>query len=521
MDPVQKENNAPDMLSMVNIQKPVRDMFVQLTKAARVTSGQIEELDRQIKEQQRQQQQRQGKRPLEREEVEALVEEMIRANRSSSSPSKAAQTHVEERLAASELQVAQLKELVQHQSAAISDLHSRLERATSEIEVLLHESPVLAHVDRQIQWVVSEFDRKLAAAKVEQQQQAEREAQPALRRSEEAVRALSYVVTDLRMEVERKAGKEQFASLAAQKADHSEFVEVLATVHEKVSLTQLTSAVTAQVKPLVQAVAALEKAVVIQDANFKLNRQYASNSSSTSTDQQQQPFSLQEHLDRRAAASAPPPPPAASSAAAAALDQAHLADLVDGLLRSRRIGEVTQAALDLALLRAHDAVLREACSLAEQGQHDLQERWGRDRDRHTAALHALEKRVGELSVAVSAQGAAVAAAKERSNADREEVGRLNAAVKGLGVALRELEDESGALFDHAIAEASFTRKGQGQGHDVLDDDASFADALDSTPHPARRRTAPVSPIPSILLSGRRGGMPSPAAAASAGAGAAS
>jgi hypothetical protein len=127
---------------------------------------------------------------------------------------------------------------------------------------------------------------------------------------------------------------------------------------------------------------------------------------------------------------------------------------------------------------------------------------GRERDRHAAALQALEKRLTELSFAVSAQGAAVASAKDeaRGKADREEVERLNTTVKSLGVAVQELADESGALFDHAIAEASFIRKGQGQ-QGALDEDASFADALDYTP--ARRRTAPVSPIPTLLHSGRR------------------
>ena len=74
---MQKENSSHGMVSMVNIQEPVRDMLLHLTKAARENANQIEELDRQLKEQ-RQPHRQSGKRPMEGEEVEALVEEMVK-----------------------------------------------------------------------------------------------------------------------------------------------------------------------------------------------------------------------------------------------------------------------------------------------------------------------------------------------------------------------------------------------------------------------------------------------------------
>lgn len=382
----------PNSIDMANVQAPVQEVLLVLTKASHACAGSLEKLDLKVD------------RQTSKEFIWGMLEEFLQSredkeNRRNHNEGNIAAsatelklqsaviTSLEDKLHDSHVQISRMNEIMQHQSAAITDLNRRLETVMAEVQDVAQRPPpsdahLLAHLDKQMNRHRADVDKRLAS-------QAEREAVEHLSqaRVEELLRSLSNQVADLRMEVDRKATKEQFHALSDGKVDSKEHLELLATVHEKISMTQLTSSVNNQVRPLVMAMAALEKAVVIQDVTIKR----AGGASS---------LSVQDHMDRKmgpawdAAKSASD---GASDGASRALDVHKITDLVESILKSYRIGEVTQIGLEKALAQQHDSLLREVGAAVDNVRSEVV---GVNRERMAGLQRHLEDRLSEAFRAV-------------------------------------------------------------------------------------------------------------------------
>ena len=135
-------------------------------------------------------------------------------------------------------------------------LLSRLDKAAADVDVLSRPSydTVYAYVDRQMASAQEEVERKLE--KKADMQFVER-AVPL--RLEDLYRSMNGKLNDLKADMAQCATKEDFHALGGSKADGAELRTVAQEVADRVTRPELQQAVSTQVRPLVTAVAALEK----------------------------------------------------------------------------------------------------------------------------------------------------------------------------------------------------------------------------------------------------------------------
>lgn len=449
-------------LSFMNIQEPVREMMTSLSKTIRVQAQQIAKLEAQAKNHAAEDIKEQLAAMLEK----ALIHMKAELTPTTGGASMGQVTTLENALHESKQELSRMTEIVQHQSSAIKDLNQRLEKTTAEIKLLQHPNldNVYAYIDRH----VSTLDRQISS-KVDQ---ASLDAFSP-RRTDESLRGLSYAVADMKMELDRKATREQFQALSDNKVDHQQYIDLLASMNEKISVTELTSSVNKQVKPLVMAVAALEKAVVIQTANSQISAVTGTEASRVS---KIQPDTLQHHMDRKIG---PAAVPNSSSVRLNSADVREVTEIVEVLLQSRIIGDVTQSSLDRVLSSHHDEVIGEASDMTRQLRGEIMSTISKEREKGNDRQKAVDERMGDLlksllltqqqqqETTASVQELAASVLKAfKKKADKIQVEQLAVML-----------DES---LDHQVA-ASVARV---EASRVEFD--SFYDASDRTPQPQRR-----------------------------------
>jgi len=254
-------DDAFDDVHWVNVQDPIKNMFLALSKAIRVQSSSIRDLERRLSEM-----------PTERDAgsmIQRAIEGVcskqdatqILYQLDNKASSKEMHT-MESRYSQLSSQMDHMNETISHQSSTITELQAR--NNLLEHELMQMKNPtydqVFAYIDRQVAAVVSDLDRKLV---IKADNKYVEQCVP--ERLEGLYRAMNSKINDLKVEVDKAATKDQFHALSNQKADMSELRTVAAELANRSTRHELNQSVNNHVKPLITALASLESAIQIQD----------------------------------------------------------------------------------------------------------------------------------------------------------------------------------------------------------------------------------------------------------------
>jgi hypothetical protein len=240
----------------VNVQDPIKQMFLSITKALRVQASSLRELDRKCSDF--------VSKDFVRHQVHT-VEEGVCSKQDATQIIYQLQQKVDQKEYIAlqtryELVVQnadQMQSAIREQALEIQGLQVHIGSLEKEIEVLKHPSydQIFAYIDRQVQNLTQDTERKLAV------KADKREMETVIpQRLEDLYRNLNAKYQDIKIEVAKTATKEELMAIAQAKADRSECRELAADLHEKVSRAESASLINTQTKPLFTALAALEKA---------------------------------------------------------------------------------------------------------------------------------------------------------------------------------------------------------------------------------------------------------------------
>lgn len=252
-----------EYLTWVNVQEPIKQTFQSLSKAIRMQSRDICELNRILKE------------TATKEGTIHLISETINKSKHVTSEQI---NNVDIKINNNTLlihsnnnkaqdQFNSINKILEEQAMLIKDLTYKLDQRDKEIELL--KSPnneiIFNYVDRQIQNIGNEIDKKIInKADYKDILKAVPE------RCEDMIRVMSGQYKDLKSEVNRLVSRDEFENIVIDKADKKDLTNAILSIGDMVSQHDLQACVNSQVKPLVHAMTSLEKTVQIQES---LNRQ--------------------------------------------------------------------------------------------------------------------------------------------------------------------------------------------------------------------------------------------------------
>jgi hypothetical protein len=277
-----------EYLTWINVQEPIKQTFQSLSKAIRVQSRDIGELNRIIKE------------TATKEGTIHLLSETI--NKSTNSTSEKI-NNVDLKINNNTLlinsnnnktqdQFNSINKILEEQSILIKDLTYKLDQKDKEIELLKipnHET-LFNYINRQIQSVGNEIDKKLInKAEYKDVLKAVPE------RCEDMIRVMSGQYKDLKSEVNRLVSRDEFENIVIDKADKKDLTNAVLSISDMVSQHDLQACVNNQVKPLVHAMLSLEKTIQIQES---VNKQHQRENKSLSMTSSQDMEKIRSLIDK-------------------------------------------------------------------------------------------------------------------------------------------------------------------------------------------------------------------------------
>lgn len=202
-----------DDIHWVNVQDPIKQMFLSLTKAIRTQAAGIRDLDRRCSEM------------IPFDAAERMIKDHVNTCCTKQDATqliyqidtKATEKDVavlDSRIQQAFSQIERLNEGYQTQAISIADMNTRLDSIARDIHTLKNPNydHIYAYIDRQVNSVLVDMDRKLA---IKADQHLVETCIPV--RMEDLYRSLNSKVVDLKAEVARSATKEEFQILANTK----------------------------------------------------------------------------------------------------------------------------------------------------------------------------------------------------------------------------------------------------------------------------------------------------------------
>ena len=157
-------------------------------------------------------------------------------------------------------------------------------------------------------------------------------------------------LNDLKADVAQCATKEEFNILSHKKVDGAELHAVVQDLTDRVTRPELHSAVSTQVKPLITAVASLEKALSLSAATSSQTAQAVSEKA------QKLDEMFRAQVEREAMQRHP---------AHAPVNADGVKRIVENVISDQRLGEVTRTSVENALSLQSDALLRQMGTMGE------------------------------------------------------------------------------------------------------------------------------------------------------------
>lgn len=275
------------------------------------------------------------------------------------------------------------------QNGAIADLGGKLDRIMKDIENLKRPNyeEIYRYIDRQMESRHADLERKIST-KADL-----RDVELAVPENlEKLYRGLYSSVEDMKLSVVRMATKEELAN----KADINALKDLSASVSERVSKQDLHSAVNVQVKPLVNAVASLEKTIQIHQQAISEKK------SNQSLAEFWQQLATSGSANGNSGASTSTSTMVsgggmAQNAAALSQETQRIRGIVDDALNQRRVGEVTPLTIQSALATHTEQMLREMGSMGESIRLEVMTSY---RDHTVGSMRGLEEKIRSLHSAV-------------------------------------------------------------------------------------------------------------------------
>lgn len=206
-------DEALDDAHWVNVQDPIKQMFIAITKAIRSQSASIRDLDRKCAD------------FVTNDRAHNLIEQSYNKSCSKQDATqiihkidtKASERDVavlESKLMQALGMIDKLSDSLHEQSLAISDINLRLDRFDRDIDHLKNPNydQIFSYIDRQVANTVADFDRKL---EVKADTRYVENALP--ERLENLYRTMNVKINDMRVDISKAATKEEFLALANQK----------------------------------------------------------------------------------------------------------------------------------------------------------------------------------------------------------------------------------------------------------------------------------------------------------------
>lgn len=336
----------------VNVQDPVRQMITAITKAVRTQSAGIRDLDRKVS----------GlvttdildrvvhaniSKVSTKGELKDMAREMdARTNELSSNFS-----NYEERLGDISTKLSKMNELLNNQSIAITNLNSRVERITEDIEdVRLNPNydAIYAYIDRQVQHVANDFTRKLGA-KIDQQVFDASIPQ----QLKDTLSQLNKQVEDIKSDIRKNiATKSDVLELHSTKASAEDVHALAADLSTKMNQFEVNQVLTNQINPLVTAMSAMEKVIAIQSGDDDVSKRGKNGRGLRG-------FGANAHEE------------SAYSSSIAPLTVDKVYHMIDEYVHQHHLGDVTPVRVDTALAQHTEHVLREAQALCNAARVEL------------------------------------------------------------------------------------------------------------------------------------------------------
>lgn len=364
-----------------NVQDPVKQMFLSLSKALRVQAASIRDLDRKCSDH------------LTADQVAHIVRDKFDQACSKqdatqliyqldSKVSDKAHAATNAKLSHALGEIDKLQHALLSQNKVIAELTARLDTLGQAVTVLQHPvyDQLYAYMDRGLGNALSDMDNKLSL-KADR-----RDVETALpQRLEDLYRQIYSKYQDLRAELVRCATKEEVAEVVAAKADVAVVRDMKAALSDRVSRGDLQAALTVALRPAQSALASLDKQVGLIDSTSK----------SALGD-------LQDRLSSAHTAIRDLQDLRGSATAAAIVTSSEVQRTVEEVLRERRLLDVTPLSVQTMVSEGVQGVHREVVAQAEALRGDLTLVL---REELATASIQTNRRLGELESEVQGLGA--------------------------------------------------------------------------------------------------------------------
>lgn len=329
---------------MVNVQEPVKQMISALSRTMRAQTVDIKDIDRRINSSMV------SKNEFDRTNNDNRVLYMGRTEgedavkRLDTKADAKEVSSIDSRLNSTIEHIGKLSDMIQQQSLQMRDLSLRMDIISKDFDSFRtpNYDTVFAYVDRKIQQLGSDIDARL---NLKSDRKDIETVVP--QRLEDLFRNMNANYVDLKTDMNRKATKEDFDLLLRSKADASELKAMATEVNDRVTESDMHQSLSTQLKPILNAVASMEKTIDIQEKVYRgqidQTQTLIQKIGSLSSQQQRNDPNDVTFTSR-------------------------LRTIIDDILNERRVGEVTYMSMQSSLSEHSNILLREVTSMVESAR---------------------------------------------------------------------------------------------------------------------------------------------------------